>query len=181
MRKIVLWTVLASLLWGGALASDAVPSEAISGFGLYKVYSTDHPVILRADGEPYYNDVTKFVGYDGFLAAKLKDGYSGEMPYGTLTVMNSGIQYRLTPGGGSNNFCEYDVQGIESLAELAGQKVMWNLYTSPDVIVGAAVIPEYIFSLSEDIAEEEIVPYVKINHESNSSRWIGRVDLYFVR
>ena len=138
-------------------------------------------MILRADGEPYYNNVTKFVGYDGFLAAKLKDGYSGEMPYGTLTVMNSGLKYRLAPGGSSNNFCEYNVQGMGRLAELAGQKVMWNLYTSPDVIVGAAVIPEYIFSLSEDIAEEEIVPYVKINHQDGNSSYIGRVDLYFVK
>lgn len=182
MRKLLLYAVLASLLCstGIAGASDAVPSEAISGFGLLKVYSTDHPVILRADGEPYYSNVTKFVGRDYYFAVKLKNGYSDEMSYGTLTVMNSGLRYRLTPGGSSEKFCSYNVEGSESLSDLAGQKVMWNLYTSPDVIVGAAVIPENVSALSLYIAEEEIMPYVKINHNSSSSS-IGRVDVYFVR
>ena len=187
MRKIVLWTILASLLWGGiALASDAVPSEAVLGFGLVKTYSTDHPVILRADGEPYYANVTKFIGTDVSLAAKLKGGYSGDVPYGTLTAMSSGLRYMLTPGYGSmpgesaRNFRGYNVQGIRSLTELAGQKVMWNIYTSPDVIVGAAEIPEDVSAYSMNIAKDSIVPYVKINHGSYSSS-IGRIDVYFVR
>ncbi|MBQ7214558.1 MAG: hypothetical protein IJS39_01070, partial [Synergistaceae bacterium] len=169
-----------AFMGGGALASDSVSSEAISGFGLLKVYSTDHPVILRSDGAPYYNNVTKLVGIDVSLAAKIKSGYSGEMPYGTLTGMSSGIQYRLTHGDSSGNFYEYNVQGIDSLSDLAGQKVMWNVYTSPDVIVGAAVIPEDVSAYSVDIVAGTILPYVKINHDNNSENRIGRIDVYFV-
>ena len=188
MRKIVLWTVLASLFWGGgALASESISSEAILGFGLLRTYSTDHPVILRPDREPYYANVTKFVGTEVSLAAKLKGGYSGDVPYGTLTAMISGLQYRLVPGyrlmpgENSGNFRGYDIHDIDSLSELAGQKVMWNLYTSPDVIVGAAVIPEDVSAYSMDIATGSIVPYVKLNYLHGLSNSIGRVDLYFVR
>ncbi len=154
MRKLLLCAVLASLLCGAGIAgaSDAVSSDVITGFGLLRVYSTDHPVILRADGEPYHYNVTKFVGIDVGLAAKIKSGYTGAMPYGTLTAMNSGVRYLLMPGGSSGNLCGYDVQDM-ILSDFAGQKVMWNVYTSPDVIVGAAEIPEYVSALSIDIAD----------------------------
>ncbi len=136
---------------------------------------------MRADGEPYYSNVTKFVGIDVGLAAKIKGSYTGDLPYGTLTSMSSGIRYMLTPNETFGNFCGYDVQGVESLASLAGQKVMWNVYTSPDVIVGAAVIPEDVSAYSVDISNGAIIPYVKINHDSYNASYIGRVDLYFVR
>ena len=179
MRKLFLWAVLASLLCGAGAASaiDAVPSEAITGFGLYKVYSTDHPVILRADGEPYYGDVKKLVGTEIFFAAKVKDGYSGAMPHGTLTDRGSGFYYRLSPYYSSReNIYRYYASGFD-LSESAGHKVMWNILTSPDVTVGAAVIPE-VSTLSREIAPNEVVPYVRINHASGN---VYRVDLSFVR
>ena len=165
---------------GGALASDAVPSEAILGFGLLKTYSTDQPVILRADGNPYYDNVKKLVGVDMALAAKIKSGYTGDLPYGTLTD-NSAGRYVLSPNTPSGNYALYDVDGVDSIAgTFAGQKVMWNVYTSPNVIVGAVQIPEDVSVYSMDVTSNTVVPYVKINHESTGTDKLSRIDLYFV-
>ena len=173
--------VFASILCGAGTAGafDAVSSDVIAGFGLFRTYSTDHPVILRADGEPYYAGTTKFVGYDIGFAAQIKNGYSGDMPNATLTFMDSGLRTILTPEESSGDLYTYTAQG-QTLSELAGQRVMWNLYTSPDVVVGAAVMPN-VSALSEDISAGAIVPYVKLNHENGRANHIGRVDLYFVK
>ena len=163
MRKLFLWAMLAVFVCSAGVAfGDDVPvpdtpsspvptptpmpdtpeelpisSEAILDVGLYRVFSTDQPVILRADGEPYFENVTAFVGTGMNLAVKVKPGYSGgnyTMPQGTLTDTATGLRYKLTPGDWSGNFCTYDVNA--DLATLAGHKVMWNLYSSPDVING---------------------------------------------
>ena len=191
MRKVFLWAVLAVFVCSAGVAFGAdtpssssavlpVSSDALLGFGLYKVYSTDQPVLLRADGEPYFGNVKKFTATDVVLAAKVKAVYANSsytMPRGTLTDTATGLRYRLDPNNWRGNFCEYRVNA--DLSTLAGHKVMWNLYTSPDVAVGAVVIPEAL-TLSQNIANDEIVPYVKINHDSGGS-YIGRVDLYFVK
>ena len=196
MRKVFLWAMLAVFVCSAGVAFGAdepvpstppdtpaeltISSDALLGFGLYKIYSTDQPVILRVDGEPYFGNVKKFVATDVNLAAKVKADYiysSYTMPHGTLTDTATGLRYMLNPGEWRGNFCDYNVN--TELSNLAGHKVMWNLYTSPDVIVRAAVIPE-TSALSVGIADDEIVPYVKINHSPNSSS-IGRIDLYFVK
>lgn len=196
MRKVFLWAMLAVFVCSAGVAFGAdepvpstppdtpaeltISSDALLGFGLYKVYSTDQPVLLRADGEPYFGNVKKFTATDVVLAAKVKAAYANSsytMPRGTLTDTSTGLRYRLDPNNWRGNFCEYRVNA--DLSTLAGHKVMWNLYSSPDLVVGAAVIPESL-TLSQNIANDEIVPYVKINHNSSGS-YIGRIDLYFVK
>ena len=201
MRRVFLWLVLALFVCSAGVAFGAdsgtdttivaptpdssevqqLPSEALLGFGLFNVYSTDQPIILRGDNTLYYGNVRKFIATDTVLAAQVKSGYSGgnyELPKGTLTDTATGLRYTLYPGSWIGNFCEYDVN--TSFSTVAGHKVMWNLFTSPDVTVGAAVIPESS-TLSVDIANDEIVPYVKINYNYNNSTTIGRIDLYFVK
>ena len=190
MRRVFLWLVLALFVFSAGVAFGAdsgtdttivAPSEALLGFGLFNVYCTDQPIILRGDNTLYYGNVRKFIATDTVLAAQVKSGYSGgnyELPKGTLTDTATGLRYTLYPGSWIGNFCEYDVS--TSFSTVAGHKVMWNLFTSPDVTVGAAVIPESS-TLSVDIANDEIVPYVKINYNYNNSTTIGRIDLYFVK
>ena len=175
--------MLASFFCGAgiAVASEAVPSEAILGFGLLKTYSTDQPVILRVDEDPYYDNVTKLVGIDFDFAAQIKKGYTGALPYGTLTDMDTKTRYMLTPNEPSGNISMYDVQGIDSLSNFAKSKVMWNVYTSPDVIVAATTIPEDISAYTVSVDKGTIVPYVKINHNSDIEGLLGRVDVYFVQ
>ena len=199
MRKVFLWAMLVLVLvWAGIAGADdepevptlyepdRVPSEAFEGFGLFTVYSTDNPVILRADGEPYYDNVKKLEATDVRLAAKLKkdvvvdDYYQERMPYGTLTDMASGFRYALHFNEASpNNWYFYSADGVD-LSDLTGKRVMWNLFTYPDVLVGAAKVPE-LSELSKTIADDEIVPYVRIRHSSDDYERIGRIDIYFAR
>ena len=74
MRRVFLWLVLALFVCsaGVAFAADSgtdttivaptpdssevqqLPSEALLGFGVFNVYSTDQPIILRGDNTLYY-------------------------------------------------------------------------------------------------------------------------------
>lgn len=133
------------------------------------------------DEDPYYDNVTKLVGIDFDFAAQIKKGCTGALPYGTLTDMDTKTRYMLTPNEPSGNISMYDVQGIDSLSNFAKSKVMWNVYTSPDVIVGATTIPEDISAYTVSVDERTIVPYMKINHNSDIEGLLGRVDVYFVQ
>ena len=181
MRKLFLWVVLALLVCSAGIASafDAAPSDAFTGFGIQKVYSTDNPVIIRADGEPYYSDVKTLQCIGLNLAARVKDGYTGNYPSGTLTLMGSGIRYALAPLDLEDTLCTYYVPGI-NLSSLAGEKIMWNLYTSPDVTAGSAVIPDTA-KLTLPVAKNEIVPCIKLSRSDNNASVISRADLFFVR
>ena len=175
MRKLFLRAVLVLIFCSADAASayDPVPSEAVTGFGLYTVYMPNTAVTLSADAAPSYSGI-RTLNANTYLAAKLKDDYSGIRPYGTLTDMVSGLQYTLAPDGNIDNFCTYSIPSA-----LRGHKVMWNVFTSPDVRVGSAVIPE-TSALSREITQNDIVPYVRINRTRGSNN-IGRVDVSFVR
>ena len=197
MRKVFLWAMLVvftcwtGVAWSassGTSEAPSMPSDAFAGVGLHKVYITENPVILRADGEPFYSSTDKFVGKTVYLAAQIKNEYAGKgysMPQGTLTDTR-GMRYGLSPSQLVSNIFynyapvfPYSSYNFE-IDAFTGSKVMWNIFTSPDVTVGAAVIPD-TGTFSEDIANDAIVPYVKITNDSSNSSYIGRIDLYFVR
>lgn len=123
MRKLLFGAILALLFCYQAFAVTPASTE-FEGFGLLKVFSTDHPVILRADGEPYYNNVHRFIATGLHLAARLRNSnnnyaiHNYDMPYGTLTDMASGMRYRLAPANWFGNFYRYTLSDIGYAYEL---------------------------------------------------------------
>ena len=176
MRKLFLWALLASALLS---AGNAYASETFSAFGLYKVYSSDNPVILRADGEPYYSNVKNLQCVNISLAARLNDTDLVYLPLGTLTDTNTGLRYMLTPGSLTDNLCEYYTSGL-SLRYFEGHKVLWNIFTSPDVTAGSAAIPA-MSSLNQTLANDAVVPHLRLSRSDGDIPTVGRLDFCFVK
>lgn len=90
----------------------------------------------------------------------------------------NGIHYRLRPSYdyvGSGGLVTYDIRHeveiggpeytyhsdeVMNLSELAGSKLLWNIYTQPNLTAGAAVIPDSSTS-SRQIGNDDIVPYIE--------------------
>ncbi|MBQ7592789.1 MAG: hypothetical protein IJU48_00370 [Synergistaceae bacterium] len=183
MRKLFVWLMLLVL----ALTSCAFGAETVySDFGIYRSVWPDESVIIRPDGVPYYGNIQKFTAGDPFLAFKVSgdDYYSSQAPSGTLIVSSGdarfeGNHYMLTPNWtmthGSERFYRYYLGG-NNLSNLEGSKIFWNLYTSPDITVGNAIVPGE--PQERNISTSEIIPYVILN---KSADVIQTISVSFVK
>ena len=193
MRKIFVCVMAAMMVFTAAVTHAAeVPANPFSGFGLYTSYVTSGSVKLNAVGLPDYSEVKSFRGDGVTLGGTLKPGAdTSSLPVGTVTILsgdNAGKRYRFTPGGSSRgssfvgynaDYSYYDSYGNYHSGELpAGSRVMWNLYTSPDVVAGAADIKSASDIDPVSIGRNDIVPFVK---STQTSSYTYRYDVYFVK
>ncbi|MBR0257109.1 MAG: hypothetical protein IJQ58_05170 [Synergistaceae bacterium] len=131
---------------------------------------------------------------------------TGDLPLGTLTVLSGDSyyqgrnfrlaqsEYRNSNSNGTNpdgtpytpelspyagQFIDYGISNYTNdfLGAMSGNRVMWNIYTSPDVVEGAGVIHEAADMKPINIGKNDIVPFIKVIRDDNSRRY----DLYFVR
>lgn len=198
MRKFFLLTVLVMILCVTCTVSSGaeVPSNPFSGFGLCYEYVTSGSVRLRIDGEPDYSGVQQFKPNGVSLGGTVRKDYeSNVLPLGTLTVVSSdrfpdGQNYYISPiglysynyGSYAGTFQGYNVGSFYyGIQYLAGSKILWNLYTSPDVTVGSAVIKKISELEPISIDVNDIVPFVRVNHRDDKPDEIGRIDLWFVK
>ena len=174
MRKFILCMTMLSLLIV-PYAAFAVTTNPYSDFELkYDSYEIDNSVIIRDDGGNYYGDTT---GYRvnpwdfNFVATISGDFTSKDLPFGTLTFLGSNDvesnQILIRPN--LYNFSDDKTKTVKYYAngytgQWTGQRAMYNLNTSPDIMVGAFDIPEE-GRISFDA--DEIVPYVRINYSKD--------------
>lgn len=185
MRKIVLWfTLLAlTLMPCAALGGTTTP---LSDFTVHATYRTNDSVYFRDGASPYYGAVTSYDVSNYFFLAKTTEKISRDkLSYGTLTVTGeknqySGQQYSIWPETtyGTVSADEY-VRYVGFPSNLDGDRVMWNIFTSPDLLVGSFYVP-----LSTDraklMAADEIVPYVDFVY-SDDKNYVNGFNVYFVK
>ena len=185
MRKIVLWfTLLAlTLMPCAALGGTTTP---LSDFTVHATYRTNDSVYFRDGASPYYGAVTSYDVSNYFFLAKTTEKISRDkLPYGTLTIAGekspySGRQYSIRPENtyGTVSADEY-VRYVGFPSNLDGDRVMWNIFTSPDLLVGSFYVP-----LSTDraklMAADEIVPYVDFVY-SDDKNYVNGFNVYFVK
>lgn len=190
-RLLCVWvfialTILPCTSWAEDESSQL---EALDDFGMHMTYKTDASVILRSGTTPYYSNVKNYTCQDVYLAGRAKSGYSGRLPYGTLTAVkgndsSAGTHYPLRPSdygidsSNPNRIVSYILPDGRTINDFTGQRVMWNVYTSPDVKVGAATVKS-----SGDISEavSGIAPYIElVSTDENNPYNIQQVKLHFV-
>ncbi|MBQ7559894.1 MAG: hypothetical protein IJT20_06575 [Synergistaceae bacterium] len=186
MRKIVLWFTLLALMLvpSAALGGTTTP---LSDFTVHANYRTNDSVYFRDGASPYYGAVTSYDVSNYFFLAKATEKISHDkLPYGTLTVTGeknpySGQQYSIRPETTSYGTISADeyVRYVGFPSNLDGDRVMWNIFTSPDLIVGSFYVP-----LSTDraklMAADEIVPYVDFVY-SDDKNYVNGFNVYFVK
>ena len=175
MKKLFfMWVIIALIFstcmsWAddSSVQPEFFPSEALEAleaFGPHMTYQTNSSVVLRSGEKPYYANVTSYDGRRVSLAGLKKNtNYYGDLPYGTLTVISgddssSGSHYPLMPSWGFK-IIDYTYAHWDILESLAGQRVMWNIYASPDVFVGSMTVPE---ASEISIPVSGIVPCVEL-------------------
>ncbi|MBR1658052.1 MAG: hypothetical protein IJ697_06260 [Synergistaceae bacterium] len=197
MRRFCFWAMLAVMLCtaGIAGAADSVPPNPFSGFGIYTSYVTSGSITLSSSGLPDYSGVKVLKADSLRFGGKFRDNWKGniQFPRGTLTVVSSdspyqGRKYPLESTYSdvvnseympdySGRFIDYRIMYSSGIEEFIGGKVMWNLYTSPDIITGSAIVPKIEELKSVSIGKNDIVPFIKLT--PNNSRYTG--ELYFVK
>ena len=200
MRKLFFVLIIIALIFSSCASwaedTSLFPSEALEAldsFGVHMTYKTNSSVVLRSGKTPYYANVTSYEAQKVSLAGKRKKGdydYYSELPHGTLTVISgdnspsssltpslSGTHYPLSPTYGIGIVDYICGNWYEEFDQLAGQRVMWNIYTSPDITVGSMTVPV----VSEvSIPVNGIVPCLElIRDDENNQEFIHRARLYF--
>ena len=95
MRKLVLWLMLFALVLC-PYAALAETTEPFTDFELKAgTYKSDGQVIIKEDSRPYYGNVRGYVSYanETYFAGTLTENYSGDIPYGTLTVTDASSDF----------------------------------------------------------------------------------------
>ena len=206
MRKFVLWLTLLVLAFApcGAWAGTTAPFSEFTFQGFTHNYTPDGSVILRQDGGSFYGMLTgyqesgsrqlHFVGrVEGTVASK-------DIPYGTLTLIdeaadNPGKRLTMAPNLGNwtsstvsvDYFVgDFPVEGgygyYGGERENLGKSFLYNIFTSPGVIIGSADISgEDMTSTGRGFAADEILPYVKVNFNASNPELADSVEFYFIR
>ncbi|MBR0079389.1 MAG: hypothetical protein IJP69_03345 [Synergistaceae bacterium] len=176
MRKFVLWLTVLSLVIMPC-AAFGLTTNPFSEFGIRRTYTPNSNVSLNASSDLYYGGIKSFESKpeDFYFVGKTNSKQSNvRLPQGTLILAedssntSSGKHDQLFPSSIYSKKTSFDVNDLipydfyEEKTKLYGKRVMWNLATSPDVLVGSYKIPNKGDVVSKSIATDEIVPYVKI-------------------
>ena len=204
MRKFILalMVFLLALFPCAALAGTTTPFSDFTFQGLTHEYAPDMYVLLREDGGSYYGFLTGYQEYSTrhlhFVGRLSGTVTSKDLPYGTLTIIDESADNpgkRLTMEPDFSNWTSstfsvdyvvgdipiYDSRYVGDRSNL-GSKFMYNILTSPDVIIGTVELPtETTVSTGRSFDVNEILPYVKVNFNSSNSELADSIELSFVR
>ncbi len=168
MRKLV-YRLMVFLLVLLPCAAFALNTPPFSEFKAVNTYKTDGNIMLHVPENDtdysfsYYQNVKQFDFESYRFDGKLNRNYN-EVPDGSLTVLggnDSGTRiplYSVYNGQKSGEFVPYWVPETER-DSLLGKRVMWNIPTEIDLLVGSTKLPAK--GTSKAIETNATVPYIE--------------------
>ena len=167
MRKFIfLLTFFALVLV--SCSAFAGTTEPFTDVGIKTRYSAIGAVYIKNNAVPDYGELSGYYS-DFSIEGTLTENYSGDVPYGTITIVDASSDYPgyrtvLRPYKAQVNSNDKTVKYYNYNDDrVRGNKVLINFPTSPDIFVKSFVMPSQN-DVSFDTAE--IVPYLTFTEEN---------------